>query len=87
MSAHAYGQAIDINPQINPYINSDGTCSHSNAKQYATGRDKKMAGLIQLRQHVLHKILKFIRFLQSMDGHGLEIQIILVIHNIFKKLI
>ena len=41
VSAHAYGQAIDINPQINPYINSDGTCSHSNAKQYATGRDKK----------------------------------------------
>ena len=41
VSAHAYGQAIDINPQINPYINSDGTCSHSNAKQYATGRDTK----------------------------------------------
>lgn len=40
-SLHAKGQAIDINPQINPYIRADGSVSHSNAKKYATNRDKK----------------------------------------------
>lgn len=39
LSLHATGAAIDINPQINPYINSDGSCAHENAKKYATGRD------------------------------------------------
>ena len=41
VSAHAYGQAIDINPQINPYINSDGSCAHKNAKKYTKNRDTK----------------------------------------------
>ena len=37
LSNHAYGCAIDINPQQNPYVYYDGsswTCSHSNAWQY-----------------------------------------------------
>ena len=34
LSAHAYGCAIDINPQINPYVGQDGTGSHQNAKEY-----------------------------------------------------
>ena len=34
LSNHALGLAIDINPQINPYVNSSGTGSHSNAAEY-----------------------------------------------------
>lgn len=34
LSQHAYGCAIDINPQINPYVGSGGTGSHQNAKEY-----------------------------------------------------
>ena len=34
LSKHALGRAIDINPQINPYVNSSGTGSHANASQY-----------------------------------------------------
>lgn len=34
LSRHALGRAIDINPQINPYVNSGGTGSHSNAREY-----------------------------------------------------
>lgn len=34
LSKHALGRAIDINPQINPYVNSNGTGAHSNAKEY-----------------------------------------------------
>lgn len=34
LSKHALGLAIDINPQINPYVNSSGTGSHSNAREY-----------------------------------------------------
>lgn len=34
LSKHAYGMAIDINPQINPYVNSDGKGSHQNAREY-----------------------------------------------------
>ena len=34
LSRHAYGLAIDINPQINPYVNSDGTGAHQNAREY-----------------------------------------------------
>lgn len=40
-SLHASGQAIDINPQINPYINSDKTSAHPNAQKYNTNRDTK----------------------------------------------
>ena len=40
-SLHATGQAIDINPQINPYINADGTSAHPNAQKYNTNRDTK----------------------------------------------
>ena len=38
VSKHALGQAIDINPQINPYINPDGSFSHDNAKKYVKER-------------------------------------------------
>ena len=34
LSMHALGRAIDINPQINPYVNSSGTGSHENAREY-----------------------------------------------------
>lgn len=34
LSKHALGLAIDINPQINPYVNSDGTGAHQNAMEY-----------------------------------------------------
>ncbi len=34
LSKHALGRAIDINPQINPYVNSGGRGSHSNASEY-----------------------------------------------------
>ncbi len=34
LSKHALGRAIDINPQINPYVNSNGTGAHSNAREY-----------------------------------------------------
>lgn len=39
LSKHALGCAIDINPQINPYVSSDGTGSHPNAEEYWS-RDK-----------------------------------------------
>ena len=34
LSKHALGRAIDINPQINPYVNSNGVGAHQNAKEY-----------------------------------------------------
>ncbi|MDO5391835.1 MAG: M15 family metallopeptidase [Eubacteriales bacterium] len=34
LSDHAYGRAIDINPQQNPYINAAGGYSHTNAAPY-----------------------------------------------------
>ena len=34
LSKHALGRAIDINPQINPYVNSSGAGSHENAREY-----------------------------------------------------
>lgn len=40
-SVHAKGQAIDINPKINPYIRADRTSAHANAKKYNTNRDTK----------------------------------------------
>lgn len=34
LSNHALGRAIDINPQQNPYVSSNGTGAHSNAQEY-----------------------------------------------------
>lgn len=34
LSKHAYGLAIDINPQINPYVSANGTGAHENAREY-----------------------------------------------------
>lgn len=34
VSQHGLGRAIDINPQINPYVTSDGTGAHENAREY-----------------------------------------------------
>lgn len=34
LSDHAYGRAIDINPQQNPYVTADGHYSHENAAPY-----------------------------------------------------
>lgn len=36
LSKHALGRAIDINPQINPYVDSSGEGSHPNAEEYWT---------------------------------------------------
>jgi hypothetical protein len=33
-SRHAYGTAIDVNPQQNPYVNADGGTEHANAQVY-----------------------------------------------------
>ena len=40
-SLHTTGQAIDINPQINPIINSDDSYLPDNAEKYATERDEQ----------------------------------------------
>lgn len=40
LSKHALGLAIDINPRINPYINSKGILTPANAKVYRS-RDKQ----------------------------------------------
>ncbi|MBG0827100.1 M15 family metallopeptidase [Planomonospora sp. ID67723] len=34
-SQHAYGRAIDINPRENPYVSSDGSVAHRNARKFA----------------------------------------------------
>ena len=34
LSQHAFGRAIDINPQINPYVSGNGTGAHENAREY-----------------------------------------------------
>ncbi len=34
LSNHGRGLAVDINPQINPYVDGDGTGSHPNAREY-----------------------------------------------------
>ena len=34
LSKHALGRAVDINPQINPYVNSNGAGAHENAREY-----------------------------------------------------
>ncbi len=34
LSKHAYGCAIDINPQMNPYVYKNGTGAHENAREY-----------------------------------------------------
>lgn len=34
LSNHAYGRAIDINPQQNPYVYRNGTGAHENAREY-----------------------------------------------------
>ncbi|MDP9864285.1 MULTISPECIES: M15 family metallopeptidase [Streptosporangium] len=34
-SQHAYGRAVDINPRENPYLSSDGSVAHKNARKFA----------------------------------------------------
>ncbi len=34
LSNHAYGRAIDINPQTNPYVYANGKGAHENAREY-----------------------------------------------------
>lgn len=34
LSNHAYGRAIDINPQTNPYVYANGKGAHDNAREY-----------------------------------------------------
>ncbi|GAA2875834.1 M15 family metallopeptidase [Streptosporangium fragile] len=44
-SQHAYGRAIDINPRENPYVSSDGSVAHANARKFAR-RPVKAPGVI-----------------------------------------
>lgn len=44
-SQHSYGNAIDINPRINPYIAADGTVLPYNGTQYAD-RSQNVTGMI-----------------------------------------
>lgn len=44
LSKHALGMAIDINPRINPYINSKGILTPANAKVYQCRNKKKCKG-------------------------------------------
>lgn len=44
LSKHSYGCAIDINPQINPYIDSSGTISPKNGAVYADRDSSKCDG-------------------------------------------
>jgi hypothetical protein len=44
-SNHAYGEAIDINPQQNPYVTASGSTAHENAEKY-TERPMKGKGVI-----------------------------------------
>ncbi|WP_344925624.1 M15 family metallopeptidase [Streptosporangium carneum] len=34
-SQHAYGRAVDLNPRENPYLSSNGTVAHKNARKFA----------------------------------------------------
>ncbi|MDD7402548.1 MAG: M15 family metallopeptidase [Butyribacter sp.] len=44
LSKHALGMAVDINPRINPYINSKGVLTPENAKVYECRDVKKCRG-------------------------------------------
>lgn len=44
LSKHAMGLAIDINPRINPYINSKGILAPANAKVYRCRNKSKCSG-------------------------------------------
>lgn len=44
LSKHAMGLAIDINPRINPYINTKGVLTPANAKVYRCRNKKKCKG-------------------------------------------
>lgn len=44
LSKHALGLAIDINPRINPYINTKGVLTPRNAKAYQCRSRKKCTG-------------------------------------------
>ena len=44
LSKHALGLAIDINPRINPYINSKGVLTPGNVKIYIVRYVKKCKG-------------------------------------------
>lgn len=44
LSKHALGLAIDINPRINPYINSKGVLTPKNGKAYRIRNKKKCKG-------------------------------------------
>lgn len=44
LSKHALGLAIDINPRINPYINSKGILTPENGKAYRVRNIKKCKG-------------------------------------------
>jgi hypothetical protein len=44
-SRHSYGQAIDINPRENPWVEPDGSVAHDNAERFAT-RPLRKPGVI-----------------------------------------
>lgn len=52
LSKHALGRAIDINPQINPYVSSNGTGSHSNASEYWSRNRENWTSEIAKRAYI-----------------------------------
>lgn len=52
LSQHSFGNAIDINPQINPYVNADGSYAHINAAKFVSRND---AGLTEVERRALIK--------------------------------
>lgn len=57
-SKHAYGLALDLNPQQNPYVTADGSVAHKNARRYA-GRPLKARGVINPGDRVVRTFEKF----------------------------
>lgn len=53
LSKHALGLAIDINPRINPYINSKGVLTPENGKIYKVRDMKKCKG--KYAKYMIHK--------------------------------
>ena len=50
VSKHGLGRAIDINPKINPYVNSSGKGSHDNAQRFWDRSDANRATLSEVEQ-------------------------------------
>ena len=52
LSNHALGRAIDINPQQNPYVKSDGTGAHQNAREYWSRNSESWSDPVARRAYI-----------------------------------